>query len=154
MQCIKPNKDSITVRLATQTLSYKGKDYPVSSSRFGIGVTEGSNKTPLGDFQISEKYGLGEHIHTVFKGRRKVAEWSPNEPELAADLILARILRLSGLERVNQNTFRRYIYIHGTNNEKGIGSPYSMGCIRLRNLDMIELYNKVTLGTSINILFE
>ncbi len=151
MQCIKPTPKHLTIHLADQTLSYQNKVFPISSSRFGIGFTEGSNKTPLGRFQISEKHGAGEHIHSVFKGRRKVSQWSPDNPELSKDHILARILRLSGLEGDNNNTYQRYIYIHGTNNEQGIGTPHSMGCIRLRNLDMIELYNTVDLGTTVSI---
>ncbi|MEO1826006.1 MAG: L,D-transpeptidase, partial [Roseibacillus sp.] len=91
--------------------------YPVSTSMFGTGSDEGSNKTPLGTFEISEKYGEGHPLNTIFKGRKPTGSWTDEESLQEDDLILGRILRLSGLEPDNQNTFQRFIYIHGTNHE-------------------------------------
>ncbi len=146
----------LRVTVSTQTIEVWSKGdlfrtYPVSTSRFGLGSEDGSLKTPLGDFQICEKYGTGESLHTIFKGRKPVGEWSPGAPPGEEDLILARILRLDGLEKENANSYDRYIYIHGTNQEEKIGTPASQGCIRMKNSDVAELYELVPLGTTIQI---
>lgn len=122
------------------------KEWPCSTSIFGIGFTEGSNKTPLGSFTIKEKHGAGAESGTIFKSRQPVGHWAPGM-ETKSDLVLTRILWLHGLEPRNANTFNRYIYIHGTNDEASIGRPASHGCIRLRNRDVITLYDLVPLGT-------
>ncbi|MGH8094467.1 MAG: L,D-transpeptidase family protein [Chthoniobacterales bacterium] len=123
--------------------------YPVSTSRFGLGSEEGSRKTPLGKFKIGEKIGDGLPIGTVFRGR------IPLRPEDATpptdDLILSRILWLEGLEEHNANTRDRYIYIHGTNHEEEIGRPASHGCIRMRNTDLVALFDRVPPGAEVRI---
>lgn len=117
--------------------------YPISTSKFGLGSEENSNRTPLGAFQIKEKIGAEHPIHTIFKGRLPEGSWESKQI-VEDDLILSRILWLEGLDPENANTVDRYIYIHGTNQEELIGTPASHGCVRMRNLDMIELYDLVT----------
>ena len=123
--------------------------YPVSTSRFGLGTEEGSNKTPLGHFRISDKIGGGVPVGTVFVGRMAL---TPDDPLPATqDLVLSRILWLDGLEPENANTRDRFIYIHGTKHEDKIGQPDSHGCIRMRNADVIELFDLVGVGTPVTI---
>ncbi len=123
-------------------------EFSISTSKFGLGAEEGSYRTPLGWFQICEKYGDGCPLHTVFKGRVPTGEWS-EEGDHQSDLVLTRILRLEGLEKENENTYSRYIYIHGTNQESQIGTPASMGCIRMNNKEIIDLYPEIELGTRV-----
>lgn len=123
------------------------KEWPVSTAAAGLGFKEGSLRTPVGHFLIKEKIGTNAAKGTIFKARQPVGQWQ-GEP-LADDLILSRILRLEGLEPRNANTWDRYIYFHGTNHEHAIGRPGSHGCIRLRNDDMIELYDMVPEGTEV-----
>jgi len=151
MHCCHSTLDEIQVSLMEQTLSYLGRTYSISSSRYGIGTEEGSNKTPLGTFQISEKFGAGDEMFSVYVGRQKKSVWNPEDQDLTQDMILSRILRLSGLDEENTNTYQRYIYIHGTNDEDGIGSEKSMGCLRMSNPDVISLYNLAPLGTVVHI---
>lgn len=140
----------IEISIATQTLSlWDGcrliKTWPCSTSKFGIGFQEGSNKTPLGAFRVKEKYGEEQSLRTIFKARQPVGEWSPDHPT-TDDLVLSRILWLEGAESRNANTLGRYIYIHGTNDERRIGQPGSHGCIRMRNVDVVELFDKAEIG--------
>ncbi len=121
--------------------------YPISTSRFGLGSEEGSMKTPLGKFRIAEKIGSGLPSHTVFHSRIPLAPEDPAPP--TDDLILSRILWLDGLEEHNANTRGRYIYIHGTNHEEEIGQPVSHGCIRMKNADLIALFDRVPVGAEV-----
>jgi L,D-transpeptidase YbiS len=123
--------------------------YPVSTSRFGLGSKEGSFKTPTGKFRITEKIGEGMPPGTVFKSRRPVKATKKALRE--EDLVMTRILWLDGLERRNANTHDRYIYIHGTNHEERIGLPDSHGCIRMKNADLVELFERVSEGTPVEI---
>ena len=123
--------------------------YSVSTSRFGPGSKKGSYKTPLGKFRISEKIGEGMPNGTIFVGRVPLATDDPLPP--TNDLILSRILWLDGLEPHNANTRDRFIYIHGTRHEDKIGRPDSHGCIRMRNADVIELFDLVEVGTPVKI---
>jgi lipoprotein-anchoring transpeptidase ErfK/SrfK len=123
--------------------------YPVSTSRFGLGSKEGSFKTPTGKFRITEKIGEGMPPGTVFKSRRPVKATKRAMRE--EDLVMTRILWLDGLERRNANTHDRYIYIHGTNHEEKIGLPDSHGCIRMKNADLVELFERVSEGTPVEI---
>lgn len=124
---------------------------PVSTSQFGVGEEEGSFRTPRGKFTIAEKIGAGAPFGAVFKARVPTGEiWAPGtKPE--ADLILTRILWLEGAEAHNANTRARYIYFHGTNHEDKIGTPASHGCIRLRNEDMITLFDYAQPGMAVEI---
>ena len=122
----------------------KLKSYPISSSRFGLGTKEGSMKTPLGKFRVSEKIGHGAAPGTIFKSRIPLG---PNDPlPNTDDFVTSRILWLDGLGKRNANTHDRYIYIHGTKHEDRIGTPDSHGCIRMRNADVIELFDLVKEG--------
>ena len=123
--------------------------YPVSTSRFGVGMEEGGYRTPAGNFLISEKIGDGELPWTIFKSR--IPTGIRAKPGGEEDLILSRILWLDGLDPENSNTHGRYIYFHGTNQEDLIGLPESHGCIRLRNLDIVDLYDRVQVGAQVNI---
>ncbi len=126
--------------------------FPVSTSKFGLGETEGSHQTPRGQHTICDKIGAAEPVGTVFKGRVPTGEiWTP-EWETEEDLILSRILWLSGKESSNANSHERYIYIHGTNQEHLIGTPASIGCIRMMNDDVITLFEMVEPGTPVTIL--
>ena len=115
----------------------------------GTGSEEGSHKTPLGRFLINEKHGYKAPVGTIFKGRRPSGIWLREEDE--GDLILSRILWLTGQDDENANTKQRYIYIHGTNHEDKIGAPHSCGCIRMKNQDVVKLYDQVGLGTAVEI---
>ena len=124
------------------------KEYRVSTSRFGIGHELNSFKTPTGKFEIEQKIGDGEPLGTVFKSRRTAGIYNFKN-QVKEDLILTRILWLNGLENHNKNTFDRYIYIHGTNHVNELGNPHSMGCIRMSNEDIIEVYNFLSLGSKV-----
>jgi hypothetical protein len=155
----------IEIDLATQTLSLLDDAalivrYDISSARNGPGEQPGSYCTPRGAHVIRAKIGAGAPIGTVFVGRRPTGEqWSP---ELAAahpkrDWILTRILWLSGCEpgfnRLGPvDTMRRYIYIHGSPDTAPMGVPGSIGCIRMRNRDVIDLFDRVKAGTPVLIV--
>ena len=124
--------------------------YPISTAANGTGCEEGSNCTPLGQFEIGEKFGHEAPMGTIFKGREPVGEWALGEHS-DEDLILTRILWLRGLDSDNANTHERYIYIHGTNQETLIGQPVSHGCLRMRNDEVIELFDLVPEGTPLSI---
>lgn len=147
------SKPRLEVSVATQRLVlWEGfrqiKSWPCSTSKYGLGYMEGSNKTPLGGFVVREKHGEGAPSGTIFKSRQPVGQWTPDmvTPD---DLVLTRILWLEGTEKRNANTWQRYIYIHGTNDERSIGRPASHGCVRLRNADVMELYDRVPVGTPV-----
>ena len=123
---------------------------PASTSKFGLGTEEGSNRTPLGQFRICEKYGSNAPEGTIFKGRKPHGVWSPDQ-ETPEDLVLSRIFRLESTEPGLENTYLRYIYFHGTNQETLIGSPASHGCIRLKNSDITTLFDQVPVGTPVHI---
>ncbi|MDA0811376.1 MAG: L,D-transpeptidase [Verrucomicrobia bacterium] len=127
------------------------KMYPVSTSKFGLGDRPGSKCTPLGTLKVAKKIGRGMPAGAVFKGRRPTGEvLKPNAQ--GRDPIVTRILWLSGLEPHNRNAFGRFIYIHGTPEEWRIGSPASYGCIRMRSDDVIDLYDRIGVGTRITVV--
>jgi lipoprotein-anchoring transpeptidase ErfK/SrfK len=123
------------------------RTYPVSTSRFGIGTEEGSFRTPTGRFRVAEKIGSDMPNGTIFVGR------IPLEPDevlpLTEDLVTSRILWLDGLDERNANTRDRFVYIHGTKHEDKIGAAASHGCVRMRNADVIELFEMVDEGTPV-----
>ena len=123
--------------------------YPVSTSRFGLGSEENSHKTPLGKFRISDKIGETMPTGTIFVGRVPLRPDDPLPP--TEDLVLSRILWLDGIEPHNANTRNRFIYIHGTRHEDKIGEPDSHGCIRMRNADVIELFDLVDVDTPVTL---
>lgn len=128
--------------------------YQISSSRHGAGERNGSFCTPRGQHLIRAKIGAGQPVNTVFVARRPSGEVF--NAELAAqfpdrDWILTRILWLSGCEvgfnRLGDvDTMRRYIYIHGTPDNVALGKPGSIGCIRMHNADLLELFERVSAG--------
>lgn len=127
------------------------REYPVSTSQFGLGDRQGSNRTPLGKLEVAQKIGGGAPAGAVFKHRRWTGEIiQPNAP--GRDPIVSRILWLSGTESWNRSSFRRYIYIHGTAAERDLGRPVSWGCVRMRSRDVIDLYNIVGTGADVYIL--
>lgn len=135
------------------------RSYRVSTASRGPGEQRGSNCTPRGKHIIRAKIGAGAPSGTVFIGRRPTGEI--HTPELAAehpgrDWILTRILWLSGCEpglnRLGEvDTMRRYIYIHGCPDSAPMGVPLSIGCVRMRNADIIELFDLVPAGTPVDI---
>ena len=143
------------VSIADQTLRvfdgvHEVARYTISTSKFGLGSEEGSNRTPLGEFEVGEKIGDGAAPRTIFRSREVVGVWDAAQPP-EEDLVLTRILWLHGLEDANANTRERYIYIHGTNQEELIGTQASHGCVRMRNDEVIELYDLLEVGTPVHI---
>lgn len=143
-------------------LDYVGEvlaQFPVSTAANGVGCEKNSGCTPLGEHIIRAKIGEGTPENTVFVGRRPTGEICT--PELMAeypnrDWILTRILWLSGKEvgknRLgNVDTMQRYIYIHGTPDSTDMSVVGSHGCVRMRNADLIALFNMVPVGTSVDI---
>ena len=127
-----------------------GRKMRCSTSRFGIGQAEGSNCTPLGLHRIAEKIGAGAPAGTVFKSRRAVGHTS--QPGFADAKITTRILWLEGLEPGfnrggSVDSHGRYIYIHGTADQAGIGKPASCGCIHLADADLMPLFDLLPIGT-------
>lgn len=124
--------------------------YGVSTSRFGAGDCRNSCCTPVGKLKIAKKIGGGMPPGMVFKRRHPTGEvLRPDAP--GRDPIVTRILWLAGSEKKNSNSFGRFIYIHGTPEERHIGEPVSYGCIRMRSMDVIDLYNRVPVGSDVRI---
>lgn len=148
------NKMIVSVRDQKMLLVRDGipvKSYNISTSKFGIGDRPGSNHTPLGRLQVAKKIGGNAPMGSVFKSRRPTGEiLKPNAP--GRDPIVTRILWLTGTEGRNQNTFRRTIYIHGTPEEKRLGSPASYGCIRMGSRDVADLYNRIGTGADVFVI--
>jgi lipoprotein-anchoring transpeptidase ErfK/SrfK len=150
------NSDRVIVSVSEQKLMLvQGGDqvalYPVSTSRFGLGDAWGRMTTPLGFLQVAQKIGDNAPVGAVFHKRRFTGEvLPPNVP--GRDPITTRIIWLRGLEAANAHAFARCIYIHGTPQEKFIGRPASYGCIRMKSSDVAELYNRLTIGTLVQIV--
>jgi len=136
------------------------RHYTVSTAANGAGERQGSYRTPRGRHIVRAKIGAGQPENTVFVRRRPTGEIYG--PELGAahpgrDWILTRILWLSGCEpgfnRLGEcDTMRRYVYIHGTPDEVELGKPGSKGCVRMRNRDLLELFDLVEAGTPVEIV--
>lgn len=153
----------ILISIAEQTLiliqdNFKIAEYPISTSKFGIGNKLGSNMTPLGYHLIKEK--IGDHVpqNTIYKagGFTKEIASINNKKAFVEDLITTRIIKLEGMENgINRgsgiDSYERSIWIHGTPTEDKIGVPASQGCIRMKNDDIILLFNSVEVGTPVNI---
>ncbi|MEX1044739.1 MAG: L,D-transpeptidase [Chthoniobacterales bacterium] len=127
--------------------------YPVSTSKFGLGSQPGSYATPLGKHRVVKKIGHGLPPGAVFKSRRFTGEVLPVDAP-GRDPIVTRILWLDGKEPQNRNSFGRFIYIHGTPEERNIGRPVSYGCIRMRSRDVVALHDRVGIGARIDIFHE
>lgn len=157
---------NITIHIASQTLELfddSGKPlrrYLVSTGAQGVGEENGSFCTPRGRHVIRAKIGAGQPVNAVFVKRRPTGE--VYTPELGSqhqgrDWILTRILWLSGCESgFNRSgscdTMRRYVYIHGTPDNTPLGKPGSRGCVRMRNAELVELFDLVTVGTEVRII--
>ncbi len=143
-------KDGVAITLRDQKLTVirdgkKVKDYDISTSKFGIGATRGSCRTPTGVHTVTRKVGDGQPKGMVFKGCRPTGEVvGVNAP--GRDPIVTRVIQLTGLEDSNRNSHSRRIYIHGTPEERNIGRPASYGCIRMRSNDVLDLYPRVHRG--------
>ena len=156
---IKPGHRILLVRISTATLQFfrNGelvKSYVVSTSKRPPSNIKNSMGTPRGLHEIAERIGAGQPPGMVFKSRvptgRHFSEVLEREPR-NENLITSRILWLRGLEPgVNRggevDTYERYVYIHGTNHEARLGEPLSAGCVLMRNLDIVELYEEVRVG--------
>ncbi len=163
---MKSARHHISVHVPSQTLTLRDShgqlliQARVATARNGIGERNGSECTPCGRHIIRVKIGAGQPANTVFVSRRPTGELYT--PEMRAvypdrDWILTRILWLSGLElgknRLDEvDTMRRYIYIHGCPDDDPMGVPSSRGCIKMRNHEIIELFERVEPGTPVDII--
>ncbi len=155
-----PHSAFIRISIPDQTLELVAADgqvvanYSVSTALNGAGEQNGSGCTPKGEHYLRAKIGEGQPLNTVFRGRRPTGELC--SPVLARthperDWILTRILWLCGREWGRNrgpgvDTFRRFIYIHGTPDTEPMGTPESHGCIRMRNHDIVDLFERVPAG--------
>ena len=157
----------LKVRIASQEMTLFGDDgepvrtYSVSTASKGTGQQEGSWQTPLGKHIIRAKIGADMPLGAVFVGRRFTGEVYDEQLKAQKparrDWILTRILWLSGLEpgfnRLgNVDTMRRYIYIHGSPDSSEMGKPGSRGCIRMHGADIIDLFDRIEAGISVDIV--
>ncbi len=131
-------------------------EYVISTARNGLGAQVSSNRTPEGLHRVVRKFGEGVPLLGIFKGRQYTGEVASDSTG-KDDLITSRILWLDGLEPgLNEggtvDSMQRGIYIHGTGDEASLGTPSSHGCIRMRNSDVIALFDKVLIGTLVVIL--
>ncbi len=124
--------------------------FPVSTSKFGLGDSYGSYKTPLGKLRVCDKIGEGLPPGSVMRHRNPTGEILPVNAR-GRDPIVTRIIWLEGLEASNDNARNRGIYIHGTVEESKIGKPVSYGCIRMKSRDVLDLFEAVPMGSIVNI---
>ena len=155
----------IEISISAQCLTlYAGEGrvlerWEVSTSRNGAGEQRGSYCTPRGEHLIRAKIGAGEPVNSVFVRRRPTGEiYTPalGDRFPGRDWILTRILWLSGCEpgrnRLGKvDTMRRFIYIHGSPDSIEMGRPGSIGCIRMRNPDLLDLFARISAGTPVHI---
>ncbi|MDA7786340.1 L,D-transpeptidase [Gammaproteobacteria bacterium] len=159
------NDISIEISINEQRLyvlkgSLRTHSYAISTSSYGEGSTANSFKTPLGMHSIQSMIGEGAEVNTIFKSRintQRQAEVIHDHIDTENDYVTSRILWLTGEEQGKNagsgiDSYSRYIYIHGTQEEGLIGTKASHGCIRMFNDDVIKLYNIVNKGTKVNIL--
>ena len=156
---IKPGERLLIVRIGTATLQFYRqavlvKSYVVSTSKRPPSNLKNSLGTPRGLHEVAERIGAGQPPGMVFQSRvptgQHFSEFTPAD-DASDNLITSRILWLRGLEPgVNRggdvDTYERYVYIHGTNHEDRLGEPLSAGCVVMRNLDIVELYDEVRAG--------
>src|SRR5262245_33511481 len=158
-QILRRQTMTIEIDLARQQLRYGSRTYTVSTSKLGPGEKNGSFCTPRGSHIVRAKIGAGQPLGAVFVRRRPTGEvWTPEMHERypGRDWILTRILWLSGCEpgrnRLGDvDTMRRYIYIHGCPDSAELGKPGSIGCVRMRNRDVAELFDRVEPYTPVEI---
>ena len=149
----------ILIDIGRQQLTFQGRTWSVSTAKNGPGEKNGSFCTPRGRHIVRAKIGAGQPVNAVFVRRRPTGEiWTP---ELHAkypgrDWMLTRLLWLSGCQpgfnRLGEvDTMRRYIYLHGTHEFAEMGKPGSIGCVRMRNQDILELFERVAPYTPVEI---
>jgi hypothetical protein len=156
--------DCLEISIARQSLEHRShqgdkRSYSIATASNGPGQKMGSECTPLGQHRIRAKIGANQPINTVFVARRPSGEIFTEKlaaVQINRDWILTRILWLSGEERGfnrfgSVDTLRRFIYIHGAPDSHPMGVPSSHGCIKMRNADIIELFDRVAVGTKVNI---
>ncbi len=157
--------NSIKISVNKQQLELFDEDeclletYPVSTSKFGTGCENGSEKTPTGLHRVKDKLGGAMPVNEVFISRLphgNLEECVERGVELPDDVIMSRILWLEGMEPGRNkggyvDTYERYIYIHGTNHEDTIGVPTSIGCIRMKNQDVVDLFRLLEVGSEVMI---
>ncbi len=127
------------------------KKFPISTSKFGLGDGLNSYRTPLGRLRVCVKLGEDLPRGAVFKRRNFSGEVIPKNAR-GRDPIVTRILWLEGIEPGNKNARTRCIYIHGTPQERAIGTASSFGCVRMRSSDVIEVFDTVPIGTTVTII--
>lgn len=131
------------------------KEYVISTGKNGVGCEENSLKTPFGVHRIVEKFGAFGPVAGIYKERKftgEIATIYTEKIDMPTDYITSRILWLDGLEEANKNSKIRYIYIHGTHEEGLLGAPASHGCVRMKNSDIIELFDYLPENTLVIIL--
>ncbi len=129
--------------------------YDISASKYGYGSERGSNQTPWGIHEIAGKYGDGEVPGMSFYDRKPTGEIATiytDTTNVEIDPVTSRIIWLNGLEDLNRTSYWRFIYIHGTHEEGLLGTPQSKGCIRMRNREIIELFDLTDTGMVVNII--
>ncbi len=146
----------IIVSIKEQVLYHRRRtgvwlSFAISTSAFGTGNEKNSFKTPLGKHRICAKIGDDMPVYTAFHGREPVGTFDPESDYLDRDWILSRILWLDGCEPGKNKGGRmdskhRYIYIHGTHEEDKLGTPASHGCIRMSNLDILDMFEHAFVG--------
>jgi lipoprotein-anchoring transpeptidase ErfK/SrfK len=149
----------IEIDARRQELAYGGKVYAISTAKNGLGEKNGSYCTPRGRHLVRAKIGAGQPLNAVFVRRRPTGEvWTPDlhAQYPGRDWILTRILWLSGCEpgfnRLGDvDTMRRYVYLHGSHELAEMGKPGSIGCVRMRGPDIIELFDRVAPYTEVQI---
>jgi L,D-transpeptidase YbiS len=160
-----PSDFCLNISIADQTLELIDQNqtvlnrYSISTAANGAGEIMDSGCTPTGKHIIRAKIGEGERVNTVFRGRRATGEiyqTGMREQQPGRDWILTRIMWLSGCEPgfnrlKDRDTMRRYIYIHGTPDEVAMGEPGSAGCIRMRNSELLTVFNLISVGTPVDI---
>lgn len=152
----------VRIHLATQRLALCEGDrvlaeWPVSTALRGAGERSGSEQTPRGEHRVRELCGRGAPPGAVLVGRRPTGEVFPparRDAQPGRDWILSRVIRLGGCEPGRNaggdvDTFARLVYIHGAPDDAPMGTPRSHGCIRMRNADVIELFDRVRVGTRV-----
>ncbi len=156
---------SIIIKISEQKLYLMNsnevlKTYAVSTSRYGIGSRIKSNKTPLGTHRIVQKIGEGAPLGAIFDSKRrytgKTSIIYTDDTKLSENYELTRIIWLEGMQpKINKgkgiDSYKRLIYIHGTAEEGLIGTPASIGCVRMKNSDVIELFSMVSIGMIVEI---
>ena len=145
--------DVAAQKLALLEQGQPAREYRVSTSAIGVGGASGSNRTPPGWHRIHARIGAEAPLGLEFRSRVPTGRIWSGEPS-DEDMILTRILTLDGLEPgVNRgggcDSLERFIYLHGTNQERTLGTPASHGCVRMANPDIVEVFKRVKVGTEV-----